>query len=85
MALTTCLCVEKLCVELCVRSTYVIECGQCITTHSLLICLQTLGDKDKMAAQIDLETKRKLHEMDIQVGNNKEGVRDICSADFVDR
>ena len=27
-----------------------------------------------MAAQIDLETKRKLHEMEIQVGNNKEGV-----------
>ncbi|KAF0311563.1 V-type proton ATPase subunit G [Amphibalanus amphitrite] len=34
----------------------------------------TLGDKDKMAAQIDLETRRKLHEMDILVGNNKEGV-----------
>ncbi|XP_037080937.1 V-type proton ATPase subunit G-like [Pollicipes pollicipes] len=34
----------------------------------------TLGDKDKMAAQIDAETKRKLQEMDIQVTNHKQTV-----------
>jgi len=34
----------------------------------------TLGDKDKMVAQIDKETKRKLQEMEIQVKNHQQSV-----------
>lgn len=34
----------------------------------------TLGDKDKMAAQIEQETRRKIQEMDIQISQHKESV-----------